>query len=881
MKIKCCFLFLLVFIFSKGFSQTVITGEITDKDKQRLSGATITISQDSTANIVAYGISDNHGKFQIDVKADSEFFFIKVAHLGFKNWNSKLQNKTQHLTVRLTESSEELKEVHIESNIIEIRGDTLSYSVSAFKDQKDRVIADVLKKMPGIEIRSSGQIYYQGEPIQKYYIEGLDLLEGRYNLANNNLSADDVSQVQILENHQPIKLLDSLEFSERASLNIKLKKNVTLTGSAEFGSGLSPILWKANITPMVFTKKQQAIFSYQSNNTGNDVSREIRDFSFEDIGRQEFNINKRDWLSIRKIAAPSFSQERWLDNNVHLGSANYLIRLKKDIDLKVNVSYLNDSQQQMGNTQTLFFTQNDTISISERVNNNFYIENLQSKFILEKNTDDNYLKNTLEINGFWDSQFGDIRTQDDHISQSLNNPFLAFRNKLKLLKPFGKQLMTFASNTGYTESSQTLNVDPGQFKELLNEEQPYTETNQILKSSTFFTENSAGFSKGLKDITIAPEIGFAIQSEKLDSQLILIDYNETDTLKGNYRNDLNFFSSNIYLTNKFTYKKNSWNIRLQTPFNYRIFNIEDIFLDKEQNLNRFTFEPDLYIKKEFSAFWEASVSANLKNNFGDVTNLYYGFILTDYRNLQRYNTPITENFQQNYSWRISYRNPINSIFASSSYKFSQTKNNLLYSNRINQNGTTIFEALVKENYSNSHNLSLRGSKYFSKLNTTLSLSSTFSSIEREQLLNERFADIQNQNLNFNAKLESEITDWLSTTYNADLGYLYTIIESRETAPIRTQSHSVDYFFYLSEQQYLSANSEYYYNSISNRNRNNYFLNLNYQYTFKKPAFDLRASWNNVLNTNEFVRVSNSEFSYIQSTYRLRPSQLLVSLKFSF
>ena len=124
---------------------------------------------------------------------------------------------------------------------------------------------------------------------------------------------------------------------------------------------------------MVFTKKQQAIFSYQSNNTGNDVSREIRDFSFEDIGRQEFNINKRDWLSIRKIAAPSFSQERWLDNNVHLGSANYLIRLKKDIDLKVNVSYLNDSQQQMGNTQTLFFTQNDTISISERVNNNFYI----------------------------------------------------------------------------------------------------------------------------------------------------------------------------------------------------------------------------------------------------------------------------------------------------------------------------------------------------------------------------------------------------------------------------------------------------------------------------------------------------------------------------
>jgi hypothetical protein len=881
MKLKSCFLLLLVFIFCKGFSQTVITGEITDIYNQHLSGATITISQDSIGNIVAYGISDISGNFQIDVKADLEFSFIKVAHLGFKNWNSKLQNKTQHLSVRLTESSEELREVHIESKIIEKRGDTLSYSVSAFKDQKDRVIADVLRKMPGIEIRSSGQIYYQGEPIQKYYIEGLDLLEGRYNLANNNLSADDVSQVQILENHQPIKLLDSLEFSERASLNIKLKKDVTLTGSAVLGSGLSPLLWKANLTPMVFTKKQQAIFSYQGNNTGNDVSREIRDFSFEDFGRQEFNISKKDWLSIRKIAAPSFSQERWLDNNVHLGSANYLIRLKKDIDLKVNVSYLNDSQQQIGNTQTLFFTPNDTISISERVNNDFYNENIQSKFILEKNTDENYLKNTLEINGFWDSQFGNIRTQSDQILQSLNNPFSAFRNKLKLLKPLGKQLITFRSNTGYTESSQTLKVNPGQFNEILNEDEPYTRTIQILKSSTFFTENSAGFTKGLKHITIAPEIGFAIQNENLDSQLIIIDSNETDTLKGNYRNNLNFFSSNIYFKSKFVYKKNSWNIRLQTPFNYRNFNIEDSDLDKKQNLARFTFEPDLYIKKDFSAFWEASVSANLKNNFGDINNLYYGFILVNYRNLQRFNAPISENFQQNYNWRVSYRNPINSIFASSSYSFSQTKNNLLYSNRINQNGATIFEALVKENYSNSHNFNLRSSKYFSKLNTTLSLGSTFSSIEREQLLNESLADIQNQNWNFNVKLESEITDWLSTTYNADLDYLYTIIENREAEPISTQSHSLDFFFYLSEQQYLSANSEYYYNSISNINRNNYFLNLNYQYTFKKPAFDLKASWNNVLNTNEFVRVSNSTFSYIQSTYRLRPSQLLVSLKFSF
>lgn len=61
------------------------------------------------------------------------------------------------------------------------------------------------------------------------------------------------------------------------------------------------------------------------------------------------------------------------------------------------------------------------------------------------------------------------------------------------------------------------------------------------------------------------------------------------------------------------------------------------------------------------------------------------------------------------------------------------------------------------------------------------------------------------------------------------------------------------------------------------NRNSYFLNLAYQYTFEKRKIDLSASWNNVLGSNEFVNVSANEFSYVQS---LRPSQLLVSLRFT-
>ncbi|MCP9198906.1 carboxypeptidase-like regulatory domain-containing protein [Gramella sp. GC03-9] len=857
-------------------SQSVISGNVKDENNKNLNGATLIIQKDSLSGILAYAISDKNGNFSLQVNSPADSLFLKTSYMGYATKRQVIKNQDQQVEVILNSSSEELKQVIVEANMLEQRGDTLSFSVAAFKGKEDRVIADVLKKIPGIEILPSGQIRYKGEPIQKYYIEGLDLLEGRYNLANENLNANAVSKVEILENHQPIKVLDSLEFSERASLNIKLKKEVTLTGTAEIGSGLSPFLWQVKLTPMIFTKERQALITYQSNNTGRDVSREIRDFSFN-LFSSEFSLDNSEILSLSELTEPSFDTERWLDNNAHLASVNFLERLDNDLDLKANISYLNDNQLQQGSNTTRFFTPTDTVDLLEVTSNRFYTNSLQPKFTLERNTDKRFLKNQLEMRAYWDSSRGVISRTDDRIEQDLNSPFRAIRNNFQLLSPVGKQLIEFRSVIGYSDSRQELEVKPGQFEDLVNEGNTYANSRQQVNETQFFADNSAGFTKGLGNFSLSPKLGIQFSNTNLESALD----GGLNADNDQFRNDLQYFSNSLYLENSIRYKSDdeSWNLRLGTDLSYRDLKAEMSYERDNQELQKLVFEPQLFVRKKLSAFWETTLFAGLNYDFGNVQRLYRGFILTNYRRLQNYDSPISENQRQNYRLGLNYRNPLKQFFVNGSYSYIHNKSNLLYSSFITENGASLNQALETDNYSRTHSYDLGLSQYFTSLHTTLKLNGNYRLTDREQLLNEALSEIQNKSYSAGLSLDSEITEWLSVNYDGTLAFFDTYINDQKVQHIRTGSHFLKLFFFPADNQYLNISGELYDNSV-NQNTENYFMNLNYTYNFEESGIDLSLSWNNILNTDSFSNVYSSEFSYVESTYRLRPSQVLLSLKFS-
>ena len=267
------FLFLLFTTIS--FAQNTIRGQIFDNEKSPVSDVTVVLyGTDDT--ILSYSISDFEGNYNLKFTTTLKEVKLQIKAFNYESVIEIVTNETQTKNYTLTPSVTKLKEVIVKESSIRKKGDTLSYNVASFASEKDRTIADIIAKMPGIDVLPDGKILYQGKPINKYYIEGLDLLEGKYNLANKNLPYNQVSKVQILENHQPIKVLDSLVFSENAALNIKLKNNVSVTGQAELGVGMNPVLYEANITPLVFTKTKQILASYQTNNIGNNINNQIK-----------------------------------------------------------------------------------------------------------------------------------------------------------------------------------------------------------------------------------------------------------------------------------------------------------------------------------------------------------------------------------------------------------------------------------------------------------------------------------------------------------------------------------------------------------------------------------------------------------------------------
>ena len=191
-----------------------IRGKVTDtKDGLPVPGAIIrTLRHDGST--IHYTMTGADGEFSIESGESATSF--KTALLGYKEkiFNAPFKN---YYEIRLDQEEEIIKEAIIHARKVKMAGDTTIYNVKALSTRDDHVLGDVLKRIPGIEVTSSGHLKVDGRDLGKFYVNGKDVLEGNYNLATRKLSVDVVKKVEVMRNHQYIKMLRGMQESDQAA----------------------------------------------------------------------------------------------------------------------------------------------------------------------------------------------------------------------------------------------------------------------------------------------------------------------------------------------------------------------------------------------------------------------------------------------------------------------------------------------------------------------------------------------------------------------------------------------------------------------------------------------------------------------------------------
>jgi len=193
-------------------AQVNVTGLVVEESTHEpLMGASVVL-RNKEGKIKKYATSDANGKFTITA-TEIDGYTLDVSMISYAKQTVQLDGASFPITIAMADAPTALKEVTIKADKIREQGDTITYTVGSFAQAQDRSIGDVLKRMPGIDVSSSGKIQYQGEDINKFYIEGSDLLGGKYGIATNGISHDDVGAVEVMENHQPMQVLSGISFS--------------------------------------------------------------------------------------------------------------------------------------------------------------------------------------------------------------------------------------------------------------------------------------------------------------------------------------------------------------------------------------------------------------------------------------------------------------------------------------------------------------------------------------------------------------------------------------------------------------------------------------------------------------------------------------------
>lgn len=877
--------FLIVFNTYDLFGQSVIRGSVVEKHTANpVAFVNVLVKNPSSQHALNFSVTDEKGFFTITIeepKLDS--VLVQFRAMTIQDTVIRILNVSQELRIEVASEVQELEEFSIRSpkNPITFKNDTLSYDVESFASGNDRVLSDVLKKLPGIEVDADGRIQYDGKAIQNFYIDGLNLLEGRYNLASNNLPIDALESIQVLENHQPIKALDSLIFSDKTSLNIKLKRKNVWLGVASVGVGASPFLYQGKLTAMMFGPTFQMINVAEGNNTGQNLSVQTESLSLEDLKNLSLKMNVDPWAEVPRLQPGPISKERYVFNDSKLLSSNALFKTKKNLEVRLIASLVEDINVESSIAESSFFLPSDTVTIAEVVDNRFKISRLETEVTLAKNEKDQYFKNAIRLKANRLEDSGLVNFNLREINQRGIMPLLQLENQLQSLIAIGGSFVDVNSFIGFVSKNQDFSLYPNVFAAEGSSGGLIAQnvSNQAIKSV-----NSVGLVRRLSQSwTFNTRLGFQFQSDRMLSE-INQDLSSGGVDFGNTTNDLSRVEISPFVQNQLLFRSKYFRITIDAPIHYTTIKTTGIYNSGKAGVSKVIAQPSVLVNYQISGKLSARLSANRYTNFQGLEQHYAGLILRNYRIFTLRNTSIPESITTKVAGTFSYKDPISSVFSTLSYSFGHDQRNTIAQNQIFDGGFNVFSMVDQMNFRKTHSWNFRLSKHFLELKSVATFSTLLLHNTFQQLLNSSLVDFSQVTLSPKIDLSISPTRVVGLRNTTSMSSIQTSSSENVIPALLLLQSLTNLEFYPVSNHSLVVRWEYFENrNIGNPNSSlqNNFLDLVYLYKWEEKKLDFKLELLNILNNNTYDTYSLDTFMLISQSILLRPRQAVLQVNFRF
>lgn len=803
--------------------------------------------------MLSFAIADNSGRAVISANPTDTIEFSSLGHSSLRKAASSFSSSEDN-TVKLEESAFELREITVKAPPIRVKKDTLVYDAKAFMAKGDTHLEDLLKKLPGIKVADNGAVSYQGKPINRFYIEGNDLLGSSYNQATRNMPVDAISAVEVLENHQPAKILEERQFSDKAALNIRLDKSHRSRpfGEASIGAGASPFIWNNSIFLTQILEKHQFLITTKMNNSGEDISNDTREHI--DVGDLEAYEPELKSVAGSYLSSETLPYNRYMKNNSYSAGINYLTTVGKDGSLRANIVFYQDDASTNKYSENFYAGIND-VTITD---NRYRKENTLTvipTLKYELNSKKVFLSDEMRYSFNRTSGRSDIRTSTLDISEkSVSRPSF-FQNYLRADFNAGNMLWEVKSFFRFFRRNESL--------ESASDSIAFYNMAESLSSQSVTVKNVFSTSLPLfgNNFRIAGNVNY---------RNYLYDFNGSSRYEK--------FQLRLRPAYTLRWTRGGY-ISVEIPLEWMRLSLSSLHTDNRMR-DVILILPAFSIGQNIGNHLKLTISGSISAD--NLLDTFYSpfLIRTGYRTQLKpdNNLFLTRNCRA--SARLSYRNLLYLFFANASVTYTRGKDEA-YSNFEYTDSMTYITKVGADNTRDRLMANISADKSFPEAGVSVKANINYSMnsylVSQSGILTRNKSNIIGLDLN----VDFNYLKWMRLSAGVTGNIFWERNKVYDNSSRRSLKTKAAFFLFPISRIEFKASYDNYLNEISDSRFKNFgMLDISLKYKIGKK-WETALSVTNLLDVREYSVTTDNALSIFHTSLPLRGREFLASLRFRF